>query len=142
MADYDRLKKDLISDEGLKLKPYRCTENKLTIGVGRNIEDTGITEAEAYFMLDNDVRRVDVALQKDPDVGHIFMLQSDARQEALINMAFQMGVVGVKGFRKMWAALSMRDYERAYREAIDSQWARQTPNRAKRVAEQLRDGDV
>lgn len=41
--------------EGLELKPYRCTSNKLTIGLGRNLEDNGITEEEAYYLATNDL---------------------------------------------------------------------------------------
>ena len=53
--DYDRLKKQLVIHEGLKLKPYHCSANKLTIGVGRNIEEVGITESEAMYLLENDI---------------------------------------------------------------------------------------
>lgn len=55
--DLRKLINDLIRDEGLKLKPYRCTSNKLTIGIGRNLDDNGITEAEARYLLHNDLGR-------------------------------------------------------------------------------------
>jgi len=48
----------LQSDEGLRLKPYHCTAGKLTIGYGRNLEDRGITEAEAEYLLENDVSEI------------------------------------------------------------------------------------
>lgn len=138
MADIQRLKAQLISDEGLRLKPYHCTRNKLTIGIGRNLEDVGISEAEAHFLFENDVRRVEASVQKDPDIGAIYMRLDERRQEAILNMCFQLGLSGLKAFRKMWAALAVRDYERAYTEALDSKWARQTPNRARRAADILR----
>ena len=53
--DAERLLHTLIRHEGIKYKPYRCTAGKLTIGVGRNIEDVGISESEAMHMLKNDV---------------------------------------------------------------------------------------
>ena len=53
--DLDALKKQLIMHEGLKLTPYRCTADKLTIGVGRNLDDVGITQDEAEYLLDNDI---------------------------------------------------------------------------------------
>lgn len=49
------LKDMLIRHEGLKLKPYRDTVGKLTIGAGRNLNDLGISEREAMFLLDNDI---------------------------------------------------------------------------------------
>lgn len=138
MADKNSLFKELREDEGLELKPYKCTENKWTIGIGRNLEDTGISEAEAYFMFDNDLTRVERELSSDREVGPIYTRQPDLTQNALLNMCFQLGLGGLKQFRRMWAALDAEDYELAYTEALDSRWARQTPNRANRVANQLR----
>ena len=47
-TDFDReLELQLIDHEDIKLKPYRCSAGKLTIGVGRNLDDNGITRAEA-----------------------------------------------------------------------------------------------
>lgn len=138
MADIHRLKAQLVADEDIKLKPYRCTGDKLTIGIGRNLEDVGISEAEAHFLFENDVKRVETSVQRDKDISGIYMRLDERRQEAILNMCFQLGLSGLKGFRKMWAALAMRDYERAYTEALDSKWARQTPNRAKRAANILR----
>ena len=53
----------LKEDEGLRLKPYRCTAKKLTIGYGRNIEDVGITEEEANHLLLNDIGETEKELQ-------------------------------------------------------------------------------
>lgn len=53
--DLDALRRDLIRDEGLRLKPYRCAAGKLTIGVGRNLDDKGITSDEAMALLDDDI---------------------------------------------------------------------------------------
>ena len=57
MINKDRLTEQLMVHEGLKLQPYKCTAGKLTIGVGRNLDDVGITDIEAKFMLENDVAR-------------------------------------------------------------------------------------
>ena len=53
-------------------------------------------------------------------------------------MGFQLGIGGLLGFRKMWAALERSDYAQAAEEALDSRWAEQTPNRAQEVAEWIR----
>ena len=51
-----KIKDQLIQHEGLKLKPYQCPAGRLTIGVGRNLEDKGITEKEAVMLLENDIQ--------------------------------------------------------------------------------------
>ena len=128
------LKNDLIADEGIRLKPYLCPAGKTTIGVGRNLDDVGITEAEAMTLLDSDIARVTAQLTKA-----LPWLQGDNVQRALGNMTFQMGLGGVLKFKKMLAALQVKDYTTARREALDSAWARQTPQRAKRVTDLMKD---
>jgi len=44
----------ITTHEGLRLKPYHCPAGKLTIGIGRNLEDKGITEKEALMLLENE----------------------------------------------------------------------------------------
>ena len=126
------LREDLIAEEGIRLKPYLCPAGKTTIGVGRNLDDVGITQDEAMEMLDNDIDRVNAQLAKalpwletkSPDV-----------QRAIANMTFQMGIGALLKFKKMLAALQARDYNAARREALNSTWAKQTPQRAKRVTD-------
>jgi lysozyme len=126
------LREDLIAEEGVRLKPYLCPAGKTTIGVGRNLDDVGITQDEAMEMLDNDIDRVNAQLAKalpwletkSPDV-----------QRAIANMTFQMGIGALLKFKKMLAAIQARDYNAARREALNSAWAKQTPQRAKRVTD-------
>ena len=132
MSFEEDLRSDLQRDEGLKLKPYLCPAGKLSLGYGRNLDDVGITQDEAMAMLDNDIDRVNAQLAKalpwletkSPDV-----------QRAIANMTFQMGLGALLKFKKMLAALQARDYTAARREALDSAWAKQTPQRAKRVTD-------
>ena len=128
------LREDLIADEGIRLKPYLCPAGKTTIGVGRNLDDVGITEAEAMTLLDDDVARVTAQLAKA-----LPWLQGDNVQRAVGNMTFQMGLGGVLKFKKMLAALQAKDYTTARREALNSAWAKQTPQRAKRVTDLMKD---
>lgn len=83
-------------------------------------------------MLDNDIERVKGQLAKA-----LPWLETKPQgvQRAIANMAFQMGLGGVLKFQKMLAALQARDYNAARREALDSAWAKQTPQRAKRVTD-------
>lgn len=127
----------LIHHEALKLKPYRCSAGKLTIGVGRNIEDVGISKDEALFLLDNDI----AACITDLNTFSWFKTLDPVRQRALIDMRFQLGPAGIRAFKKMLAALEQRDYATAAREARDSKWAKtDAPNRAKTVTAMLETG--
>ena len=60
--DVDTLKDQLILHEGLELKTYQCSAGYITLGVGRNVEELGITEDEARYLLDNDILRVSKVL--------------------------------------------------------------------------------
>lgn len=131
------LKDELIRDEGMRLHPYRCTAGKLTIGVGRNIEDNGITEEEALFLLGSDIRHL---LEELDARWPWWRTMTDARQRALVNMAFNMGAPTLAKFKNMLAALEAGDYDRAATEALDSKWARQVGRRADRIANMIREG--
>lgn len=138
MMDVTKLRADLERDEGIRLKPYRDTVGVLTIGIGRNLEGNGITREEALYLLDNDIVRVcrllDAALPW-------WRTLDDVRARAVANMAFQLGVHGLMGFRKMLGALQQGFWQAAAEEALDSTWAKQTPARAHRIAEMLRNGE-
>ena len=126
------LREDLIADEGIRLKPYLCPAGKTTIGVGRNLDDVGITEDEAMYLLENDIERVKAQLAK---ALPWLETKPPGVQRAIGNMTFQMGLGAVLKFKKMLAAIQARDYNAARREALDSAWAKQTPQRAKRVTD-------
>lgn len=126
----DILKLDLIADEGLKLKPYKCTAGKTTIGVGRNLDDVGISKDEALSLLGNDIARVEAELFNELPW---LVTRPETVQRAVANMVFQMGLAGVLKFKGMLAAIQAGDYESAKKHALDSAWAKQTPNRAAKV---------
>jgi lysozyme len=135
--DVKALTDELVRDEGMRTKPYYCTAGKLTIGVGRNIEDVGITEDEARYLLENDIRRVCAEL----DQAFPWWRQlSDRRQRALANMAFNLGLGRLLKFRKCLAALEAGDYAEAAAQALNSTWARQVGARASRIAVMIREG--
>lgn len=123
--------------EGLKLKPYKCTAGKLTIGYGRNLEDNGITADEAHEMLLRDMCEVEESLFN----ANVLDGLNDARKAVLINMGFQLGVNGLLKFKNMLAAVQYHEYELAAKEMLNSLWAKQTPNRAKELADQMLTGE-
>lgn len=130
------LKEQLRRDEGFRLKPYRDTVGKLTIGCGRNLDDKGISGAEALMLLDNDIAEVTASLQGFP----WFRALDEVRQGVLVNMGF-MGIGKLLEFRQMIAALEALDYEQAAAEMLDSTWAGQVKGRAIRLAQQMRTGE-
>ena len=140
MMKYDitALEDQLIDHEGLELKPYRCTAEKLTIGVGRNIEDRGITEDEARYLLKNDIKIVeDELLEKKAVVAGL----DAVRQRVLVDMGFNLGIPTLLKFQNMWAAIEEEDFETAAEEAMDSRWAKQVGRRAERLCQAMATGE-
>jgi len=136
--DMTALEDQLIDHEGLELKPYQCTADKLTIGVGRNIEDRGITEDEARYLLKNDIKIVeDELLEKKPVVAGL----DAVRQRVLVDMGFNLGIPTLLKFQNMWAAVEEEDFERAAEEAMDSRWAKQVGRRAERLCQAMATGE-
>ena len=135
--DRYRTKQMIKRHEGLRLKPYRDTVGKLTIGYGRNLEDVGISLEEAELMLEHDLDR---AIQAAREVIPGFDELDEVRQAVLVDMAFNLGRAGLAGFRRFRAALALGDFERAASEMLDSLWARQVGRRAEELAEMMRSG--
>lgn len=126
----DRLENMLIRHEGLRLKPYRCTAGKLTIGIGRNLDDNGITEAEARMMLNYDIEVSRSKLLR----YKWFNKLNNPRQDAIINMVFNLGMPRFLGFKRTIGYLKLEDYENAAIEMMDSKWANQVGDRATELA--------
>ena len=136
--DMASLEDQLITHEGLELKPYQCTADKLTIGVGRNIEDRGITEDEARYLLKNDIKIVeDELLSKKPMVAKL----DAVRQRVLVDMGFNLGIPTLLKFQNMWLAIEQEDFIQASIEMMDSRWARQVGQRAHKLSEAMRIGE-
>lgn len=138
--------------EGVRLMPYRCTSGKLTIGIGRNLDDNpltpeekravgdwkhGITENAAYMLLRNDIKRCINELKNAFD---FYAALDVERQYALLDMDFQLGLSGLKKFKNMLKWMKMKQWKPAAEECLRSTYATQTPNRAKRIARVIREG--
>lgn len=133
-----KLAEQLKKHEGVKLKPYTDTVGKLTLGIGRNLEDKGITEQEALFMLNNDVDYFYGKLSKR--LPWLLNLD-DVRQNVLVNMAFNLGVGGLLTFKNMLRLVSIGHYQEGAEEMLNSKWAEQVGYRANELAEQMRTGE-
>ena len=134
--DYTRLSKQLLYHEGIRLKPYRCSADKLTIGIGRNIEDVGITEEEAFYLLNNDIQKVVEQCQRNFEW---FDGLNDLRKEAIVNLVFNMGFGKFLQFKKTIKHIENEEFELAGAELLDSRYAQQVGQRAIDVANQLAD---
>lgn len=133
--------RQLRGDEGCSRQAYQDHLGFWTIGVGRLVDarkpGSGLRDIEIDFLLNNDVDDRISSLMK---VLPWFQDLDDARQGVLVNMAFQMGIEGLLGFINTLKAVREGRYEAAAQGMLNSKWATQTPNRAKRLAEQMRTG--
>jgi len=130
------IEEQLVLHEGLRLDPYHCTAGKLTIGVGRNLDDVGISRDEAMLLLQHDIERVKVPLEKLPWFNSL----DPVRQKVIVDMAFNLGYAGLMGFKRTIAAIERKDYASASYEMMNSRWARQVGRRASRLAEMMATG--
>ena len=139
MTIQDLLKKH----EALYLKPYRDTVGKLTIGVGRNLDDVGITNAEAAFMLNNDINRVIGELQENFDW---YDSLDDVRKMVVIDMTFNLGIQGFLKFKNTINLISQGMWEEASKEMLNSTWAiqvgKEEGQRAWELSEMMRTGEI
>lgn len=140
-----QLTKQLHRDEGEvkdggKHVVYEDHLGYATLGYGRLVDHRrggGITDEEADYLLANDIQnRKEQLSYRLPWFGKL----NEARQGALINMAFQLGVNGLLAFKQTLALLQAGKYQEAARECLRSNWANQTPQRAQRVAKQIETG--
>ena len=136
----EQLREMLRRHEGVRNFVYLCSEGYETIGVGRNIADSGLglSEDEVDFLLDNDIKRVREELN---DEYYWFGALNDARQEAMIDISFNLGQTRLRGFKKALDAMSTEDFDRAADEFMDSKWSEQVGNRATEVTEMIRTGE-
>lgn len=130
--------KDLLKKhEGLRLKPYRCTSNKLTIGYGRNLEDRGITVAEAEYLLDNDI--AEATAQARTLVSNFDQL-SENRQAVLIDMTFNMGIDEMRNWRVTLGFVEAGDFKAAAYNMRLSRWFKQVGSRATELIQMMENG--
>lgn len=128
-------------DEGEVLTAYTDSLGYLTIGIGRLIDKRrggGITHDESAYLLSNDIDRKQAELlRRAPWTASL----DPVRFGALVNMSFQLGVDGLMAFTNTLAMLKAGDYPGAAAGMLQSRWAGQTPERAKRLAQQIITGE-
>lgn len=129
-------------DEGRKRFAYQDHLGFWTIGAGILIDERkggGLDDDEIDWLLLRRIEKARAALAKRLP----WFAQLDrVRQDGLVNMAYQLGVDGVLGFPRMLAALRDQKWADAEHQALDSLWAKQTPERARRIARQFATGEM
>ena len=102
------------------------------------MDDVGISDQEADILLMNDI----LAVTEELDLVLPWWKELDEpRGRALCNMCFNLGLPRLLKFERMLGALKRGDFEAAASEALDSRWARQVGDRAKRIAYTFKTGE-
>ena len=150
-ADRAHLVADLERDEGVEPFPYwdccgkplrgcSCTpkwKGKLSIGIGRNLEDRGLSPDEMHYLLQHDI---DIAID-DLNRGIPWWDRLDSvRRQVLVNMCFNLGWPRLRGFVRTLSAMRRGDYQGAAQGMRESLWARQVGARAERLAQMMESG--
>ncbi len=135
-----KLEEKLVEHEGVKKFAYKDSLGNITVGVGRCLQDKigkGLSIDEIWFMLRNDIGDSYTQLQSYP----WFKTQDEVRQDALIELCFNMGLPHLLTFKNMLAALEAHNYPLAARELLDSLWAKQVGvKRSKDLASRISTG--
>ena len=137
----NELTRQLRGDEGVKKHAYQDHLGYWTIGVGRLVDarkhGSGLRSHEIDYLLNNDIdERMEELTRRLP----WFQNLDDARRGVLLNMSFQLGVDGLLGFKNTLEMVRQGKYSQAAEAMLQSKWAAQTPARAKRMSDQMRDG--
>jgi lysozyme len=134
------------SFEGSRLVAYQDQLGNWTIGVGHKLgpgndwAGTIWTQAQVDQAYADDYAKAQAGAQADAG-GVCWSNLNDQRQCAITDMAFNIGVTGLKGFHNMLAALLSQDWSQAASLLLQSKYAQQLPRRAKSNASIIESGD-
>ena len=132
MPDFKALIERIGVNEGFRSKPYQCSEGVWTIGHGI----TWLTEEESLHILTGRISQLHLKLLDDLDW---YKDMPPEIQGILIEMVYQIGYSGVMKFKKAISNMQDKNWKGAANEMLDSLWARQTSNRANRLADIVRE---
>ena len=126
--------------EGVRNKVYMCPAGYETIGVGRNISESGLglSEDEVEYLLKNDILRCRNELLGEYDW---FENLDSVRQEAMIDLSFNLGQTKLRTFVKALGHMADGNYEEAGREFYNSRWAEQVGDRSLEVCQMIGSGE-
>lgn len=127
--------------EGVETHAYECSAGKVTVGVGRNIDQRGgmgLSPDEIDYLLENDIERVIKELAKEYPW---FSDLDDVRKDAMIDIGFNLGATRLRGFKRALSAMERGDYKVAATEFLDSKWAKQVGGRALEITDLIKTGE-
>lgn len=133
------LLRQLRRHEGVRSHAYKCSADMITVGVGRNIDPNGgigLSDDEIDYLLKNDIERC----RQELSTLSWFADLDPVRQDALINLCFNLGFTRLLGFKNAMSAMAVGDYDTAADEFLDSRWAIQVGMRAIEVTDMIRSG--
>ncbi|MBY8385113.1 glycoside hydrolase family protein [Klebsiella quasipneumoniae] len=147
MSQIDKM---LRADEGFSAVPYIDTQGYPTIGTGQRIGPKGASIKNYTFSISqivSDAWMVDISdtyrvkLSTNSVISPAWNACDDVRKDALLNMAYQMGSSGLAAFTTTLSLIAKKQFQLAAENMLKSLWAKQTPNRAARVASVMEFGD-
>lgn len=136
-------------EEGFREKPYLCSEGYPTVGTGIRIGPKGVALSNYQFTVPREVDAVWLqsilnstmrSMLMNERIAKAMNVLDEARTAVLVSMAYQMGVAGLAQFKNTLSLIERKRFEDAAVAMLQSKWAKQTPNRARRHAEQMRTG--
>jgi len=137
----DKLLAMLKRHEGVESHAYECSENKITVGVGRCIDQKGgigLSDDEIDYLLQNDIERVIKELSSEYSW---FNSLDDVRKDAIVDISFNLGQTRLRLFKRALAAMDSGDYKEAATEFLDSRWAKQVGGRALELTDMISSGE-
>jgi len=137
LEDRAKLRAQLQRHEGYRRFIYVDTVGKRSIGYGRNLDDVGIREHEAAYLLSGDIT---TAIQDLVTRYPWFERIDPVRQAVLVNMGFNLGATKLAGFKNTLASIERGQYGDASKRMLDSLWAAQVGQRAVELSAQMRTG--
>jgi lysozyme len=120
--------------EGFRKRMYKDSVGVPTLGYGFNLETIELPRPVADLWLSFEVDKLEDKLEQ----FHWYNNLDPVRQDVILDMAYNLGVDGLLGFKKMIKALENKKYNQAAREMLDSKWAKQVGNRATELAAIMR----
>lgn len=138
-ATLSRLEAQLTMDEGWKSKPYRCTAGALTIGVGHNLDASGLCDEAILAQLKHDIAQARAAAKRV--MKDTFEQLDTIRQDAIVMWVFQLGEAGFQKFSPTISLIEQKKYAAAADRIMISKWAKQTPKRARLIAKMIEHGE-
>lgn len=146
----DLLREMIKRHEGLRLKPYLCSQDHMTIGFGWNLDNDLPSDIASYLRVTGEITpaqaerllniSIDTATRQCWSIFPQFGGFSERRQLALADFIFNIGAGKALKFRKALAAIEEGDWNRAANEFQDSLWFKQVGVRGPEIVEMIRQG--